>query len=190
MQTYSLNKHSVPPAGGLVVGWSKDRKKIYVNIEDSHSLTIGTTGSGKTRHQILPSMGVTALAGESIVAVDIKRELYPYTRMLLERLGYEVIAIDFIDPLRSRRYNFLQPVLDAVHMGDLSKAVTWAQDIATLLVPDKVNSNTDPLWPKGERAIITVAILVVCILFKDPRWQNLSNARHFIGKMQCLHLSL
>lgn len=183
MQIYNLAKHCAPPAGGLVVGWSKNRKKMYLVTDDSHSLTIGSTGSGKTRHQILVSMGATALAGESIVAVDIKRELYLFTCRFLERLGYEVIAIDFIDPLRSRRYNFLQPVLDAVHMGDLSKAVTWAQDISTLLVPDKSNSNTDPLWTKGERAIITVAILVVCIMFKDPRWQNLSNARHFIGKM-------
>jgi len=178
-----MRKTNLPEAGGLLLGWSRDRTQVYCNTEDSHSLIIGSTGSGKSRHLMIPSMALTALAGESIVATDIKRELYLYQCRCLERLGYEVITIDFIDPLRGNRYNFLQPVIDAVNMGDYAKAATWAQDISALLVPDKPNSNTDPLWSNGERAIITVAILVVCILFDDPRWQNLANARHFIAKM-------
>lgn len=183
MQTFTLTKQSTPPAGGLLLGWSRDHRMIFCNTDDTHSLTIGATRSGKSRHQILESIGLTGIAGESMVLTDPKAELYLYTKVFLERLGYEVIAIDFKNPACSNQYNFLQPVLDSVYTGDLSRAVTWAQDIATLLVPDKENSNTDPLWTKGERAIITVAILVVCILFDNPRWQNLSNARHFIAKM-------
>ena len=179
----SISNDQMPKAGGLVVGWSKNMKKIYYVPDDTHSLTIGATRSGKTRHLIIPSICLTGLAGESMIPIDPKTEEYLYTKPFLERLGYEVIAIDFKEPAKSNRYNFLQPVLDAVYMGELSKAVTQARDIATLLVPDKENTNTDPLWPMGERAIITVAILVVCILFDDPRLQNLSNARHFIAKM-------
>ena len=174
---------SWPKAGGLVLGWSKDKKQIYCATEDVHSLLIGSTRSGKSRHIILPSIGLTAMAGESMVVTDPKSELFLYTCVFLKRLGYEVITIDFKIPALSNRYNFLQPVLDAVYGGDLSRAVTWARDIAALLVPDKEHASTDPIWHMGERAIITVAILVVCILFDDPRWQNLSNARHFIAKM-------
>ena len=183
MQTWTLNEQSIPGGGGLVLGWSKNRKQIYYDPDDIHSLVIGATGSGKSRYLMLPSIGMTALAGESMVITDPKAELYLYTKPFLERLGYEVIAIDFIEPLRSNHYNFLQPVLDAVYMGDLARAVTWAQDIADMLVPDKGNSSTDPLWPNGERAVIAGAILIVCIMFQDPRWQNLPNARHFIAKM-------
>ena len=183
MQRYELTERKMPSAGGLVLGWSKNKKRIYANTDDTHSNIIGSTRSGKTRHLILQSIGLTALAGESILATDPKAELYLYTSTFLKRLSYEVIALDFKDPQRSSRYNFLQPVLDAVYMGELAKAVTWAQDISTLLVPDKEGSNTDPLWPKGERAIITVAILAVCILIDKPQWQNLANARHFIAKM-------
>lgn len=178
----STNKHA-PQQGGLVLGWSKDRKKIYYNPDDTHSLVIGATRCGKSRHVVLPSIGLTAIAGESMVLVDPKSELYLDTRPSLDALGYEIITIDFKNPDQSNRYNFLQPVLDAVLLGDLSLAVSCARDIANLLVPSKDNSSTDPLWPNGERAILTVAILAVCLEFPDSRWQNLDNARHFIATM-------
>lgn len=172
-----------PEAGGLALGWSKNKKKIYYNPGDTHSLVIGTTRCGKSRHLVLPSIGLTALAGESMVITDPKSELYLYTKPFLERLGYEVLALDFISPNRSTRYNFLQPVLDAVYMDDLPQAVQRARDISKLLVPDKDNTSTDPLWSNGERSILTVAILAACLEFNKPEWQNLSNAQHFIAKM-------
>lgn len=183
MQRFNAAKAWTPEAGGLVLGWSKNRNQIYYNPEDTHSLVIGSTRCGKTRHLVLESIGLTALAGESMVITDPKSELYLYTKPYLERLGYEVIAIDFVDPSRSWRYNFLQPVLDAVYMENLSLAVQKARDISKLLVPEKENTNTDPLWPNGERAILTVAILAVCLEFDNPKWQNLANARHFIATM-------
>lgn len=172
-----------PQYGGLVLGWSKNFKRIYYNPEDTHSLIIGSTRCGKSRHVVLPSVGLTAMAGESMIIVDPKSELYLYTRPFLEALGYEIIAIDFKSPNQSNRYNFLQPVLDAVLMDDLPLAVSRARDIAKLLVPDKDNTSTDPLWPNGERAILTVAILAVCLEIENSRWQNLDNARHFIATM-------
>lgn len=172
-----------PSAGGLVVGWSKDASRFYSVTEDTHTLTIGATRCGKTRHLVLPSIGATALAGESMVISDPKSELFLYTGPFLERLGYEVILLDFSHPEKSARYNFLQPVLDAVYMGNLSGAVQEARDIAQLLVPEKENANTDPLWPNGERAIVTVAILAAALEFERPEWQNLDNAREFLAKM-------
>lgn len=172
-----------PPQGGIVLGWSKNKKYLFYNTDDTHSLIIGTTRSGKSRHVVLQSVGLTAMAGESMLAVDPKAELYLYTYPFLQRLGYEVITIDFKNPNRSNRYNFLQPVLDAVLMNDLDQAVSNARDIAALLVPDKENTSTDPLWPNGERAILTTAILAVCLEFDNPSWQNLDNVRHFIATM-------
>lgn len=172
----------IPPCG-VLLGWSKNLKRCYCNDEDTHVFVIGTTRCGKTRCNVLPTIILQALAGESIIAVDPKAELYGYTRELLEYLGYEVIAIDFKDPSRSNRYNFLQPVLDAALQENIPLAVQRARDIAAMLVPMAEIKNTDPIWLDGQRAALTTAILAVCLECRNPMQQNLSNAREFLATM-------
>jgi len=169
-------------AGGLITGMSKDRKQIYYNSEDTHSLVLGATRCGKTRTTILPSVGLTAFAGESMVVIDMKGEIYGYTHPFLERLGYECITIDFNDPQRSDCYNFLQPCIDAVNCGNIPKAVETARDIATILVPDKSTSET--IWTDGARSVLTSAILAVVVDNPwKPQYQNLANVQQFITHM-------
>lgn len=178
MSRFELN------SGGLVVGMSRDGKHVYCKADDTHTLTIGATRSGKTRDVVLPSICVQALAGESMVVVDPKAELYLYTYPFLERLGYEVITIDFKHPRQSNQYNFLQPVIDAVNMGDTALAITRARDIATMLVPDRPETHTDPIWINGERSVLTTAILAVVINNpQNPEFQNLANAYRFLVEM-------
>lgn len=69
--------------GGILFG--SDRDKYYINGEDTHTLIIGATRSGKTRSIVLPSIGIMGLAGESIVVSDPKGELHQYTYPFLER---------------------------------------------------------------------------------------------------------
>lgn len=169
--------------GGLVLGMDKRGRKFYCNTEDTHSLVLGATRAGKSRTVVLPSICTLALAGESMVVIDPKSELYCYTYPFLERLGYEVITIDFLSPDKSTRYNFLQPVIDAVNIGNNALAVTRARDIATMLVPDE-STKAEPIWVNGERAVITAGIL--CTVMENrghPELQNLSNVYHFLMTM-------
>ena len=62
-----------------------------------------------------------ALAGESMISSDPKGELYLYTKPFLEGLGYEVIAIDFDNPGKSDRYNFMQPVIDSIILPKINE---------------------------------------------------------------------
>lgn len=170
--------------GGIVLGMEKDGSRLFCNMDDTHTLTIGATRSGKSRGIVLPSICVQALAGESMVVVDPKAELYLYTYPFLERLGYEVVAIDFKNPLKSTRYNFLQPVIDAINLGDDALAVNRARDIATILVPDRPETHTDPIWINGERSILTASILAVVFENQNrPECQNLANVYRFIVEM-------
>ncbi len=168
---------------GLLLGWDKNLKGCYVNDEDTHSLVIGGTRCGKTRCSVLPTIVLQALAGECIIAVDPKGELYGYTCELLRTLGYEVICIDFKNPSRSSRFNFLQPVIDAVLLDNLALATQRARDIAAMLVPQNERTTVDPIWDDGQRATLTTAILAVCLECDDPDKQNLSNAREFLAQM-------
>jgi type IV secretion system protein VirD4 len=168
--------------GGLVIGMSQDGQYLYYIDKDTHSLIIGATRCGKTRCLVLPTIGLLALAGESIVSPDVKGELYCYTAPCLERLGYEVLALDFSSPSKSVRYNFCQPVIDAINTKNMSLAITRARDMATMLVPD--GQKTEPIWIDGQRSALTSAILAVCVDNQDrPEYQNLSNAREFMAKM-------
>lgn len=81
-----------------------------------------------------------------------------YTAPFLERLGYEVITIDFKNPLKSQRYNFLQPIIDAVDRDDLAKAVDATWDLTAALVGEPKGER---IWTDGEASIIASAIMSV-----------------------------
>lgn len=169
-------------SGGLTIGMSADGRKTYYTPEDTHSLIIGATRSGKSRNLVLPSIGLTALSGENMIMVDMKGELYTDTRYFLAAQGYEVIAIDFANPQYSNHYNFLQPAVDALNRGETAKAVTAVRDMATMLVPD--NRTSESIWVDGERATLTLASLICAHDNPDhPEFQNLANVQQFITNM-------
>ena len=119
----SKKKKEKIQSGGLVVGYEKNKskEKIYYIDDNIHSLIVGATRSGKSRCVVLQTIGNLALAGESMIISDPKSELYHYTSKYLEEMGYKIITIDFRNPLKSSRYNFLQPVIDAVNNNDYRK---------------------------------------------------------------------
>src|SRR5690625_5163207 len=98
--------------GGIVVGLDKKakdngRERLYTITDDSHTLCIGATRSGKSRCVVLQSICNLGLADENMVISDPKGELFNYTEPFLSKLGYKTIAIDFKNPLKSDSYNFL-----------------------------------------------------------------------------------
>lgn len=181
-------KHRLPKieSGGIVIGCNKTGKgeKIYYIDDDTHTLCIGATRSGKTRTVVLQTIGTIGLAGESMILSDPKGELYTYTYPFLKNMGYEVICLDFKNPLKSDRYNFLQPIIDAVDKNDIPKAVEATWDLTASLVPE--NSHSEKLWTNGEASIIASAIMAVVYdnkNGKDRRFQNMSNVYFFISEM-------
>ena len=139
--------------GGTVIGMFKfkNREEIIFVGDDMHILVIGATRSGKSRTVVLESIGLQALAEENIICSDPKGELYQYTYPFLERLGYKVITIDFKNPLKSSRYNFLQPVIDHVKKGNIPKAIEATWDITSALVPE--DAHGERIWSDGEWSI-------------------------------------
>lgn len=171
-------------SGGILLGQEKrgNKQQLYYIANDTHTLCIGATRSGKSRCIVLPSIGVQALAGENIVVSDPKGELYQFTSPFLRRLGYEVLTLDFKNPLRSSRYNFLQNVIDAVNAKDNPKASDAAWDITSSLMNDA--KNTDPIWTNGEAAVIAACILaVVYDNQNEPQYQNMTNVYYFLANM-------
>lgn len=176
--------YKILKSGGIVVGMTKkaDKEKIYYISDDTHTLTIGATRSGKTRTLVIQSICTLGLAGESLVISDPKAELFHYTSEFLKKIGYEVICIDFKNPAKSTRYNPLQPIIDAVNAGNMEKAEMYAWDITNILVGDNVSN--EKIWENGEKSTIAAAILCVVVdNAKRPEFQNLTNVYWFVAEM-------
>ena len=171
--------------GGLVLGKRdiKNREIIYYIDDDTHTLVIGATRSGKGRTIVIQTICTLGLAGESIISMDPKGELYDYTSQFLKYLGYNVIVIDFKNPRKSDRWNFLQPVNDCIDNNDIPGAVDAAWDITTQLVGEPKG---EKLWSNGEAATIAAAIMAVCYDNREPenhKYRNLQNVYYFLVEM-------
>lgn len=172
--------------GGIVLDFKKEANQEQIRFinEDTHMLCIGATRSGKTRTVVLQSVGTIGLSGESLIISDPKGEIYNYTSPFLKQQGYQIICLDFKNPLKSNRYNFLQPIIDAIDQNDIPKAVDATWDLTTSLVPE--NEHNDKIWTNGEASIIASAIMSVVYDNRngnDRRFQNMSNVYFFISEM-------
>lgn len=172
------------PKGGLIIGYEKNKKttleKVYFLDDDMHSLILGATRSGKTRGLILQSICLLGLSGESMAISDPKGEIFDYTTPYLKDFGYEIVALDFRNPQKSMRYNFLQPVVDALQKKDIPKAIDATWDIADTLVKE----TTERVWSDGEKSVIAGAILAVTYDNQEKvNHQNLATVYSFINRM-------
>lgn len=168
--------------GGIVLG--KEGNRIYYVGDDKHSMVLGSTGCGKTRCLVLQTIVLLALANESIFVTDIKGELSDYTAPFLVSRNYEVVRLNFKNPLKGDKYNFLQPVIDAIDNDEMSKAIQAVWDITTLLVYKENSKAQEPIWQNGEASIIATAIMAVVYDNKNnPQLQNMANVYYFLSNM-------
>lgn len=189
------------PSGGFVLGKEDTPKgeQIYYIDTDTHVLCVGTTRSGKTRCCVLQTIGLQALAGESIIASDPKGELVDYTKPYLEYLGYEVYTINYDEPLYSDYWNYLQTIIDFVDADDIPAAIDATWDLTSQLVGE---AKGEKIWNDGEASVIAAAIMAVVYdnrTGEQKKYQNLPNVYYFlinmckpvvVGKQKVLPLSL
>jgi len=150
----------VPDASGVFVG-RKRSGVAFVHAGEEHVCIIGSTGSGKSRRVILPSIGVIGSVGvESLVVTDPKGELYAHSAEFLRAQGYEVVRFDLCDPSRGNRWNPLTPVCDGLQRGRHDKATASAREIAATLA-EAVGSEKEPFWGRAAEDLMTSLILAV-----------------------------
>lgn len=113
---------------------------------------------------------------------DVKGELYLYTAEKLKEIGYDVIAIDYINFLKSNKYNYLDIIINAVEDENIPLAESLVSDMVNILV--EKNDKTEPIWKNGEMSVIKTAIMAVVLENKGKReYQTLANAYYFVAEM-------
>ena len=121
-------------------------KYLYIDNHDSHSLIIGSTGSGKTQASILPIIKLSILANESIVLNDPRGELYKKCAYALKEKGYEVIVLNFDDAKLGNNWNPLYLPYTLFNDNNKDKAIEMLEDLAYYLFYDSTDKNADPFW--------------------------------------------
>lgn len=147
--------------------------KVWLDTEDTHTLVIGTTRSGKSRRMIMPTIWSLAQAGESMIITDPKGELYERTQKYLKQHGYEVVLLDFRKPTRGNYWNPMEGVNSAVQDGDLSLASEIAWDIANMISPTPTKG--EPIWSNGTQSVLAATILAVAIESPSERQKHLGS---------------
>ena len=102
---------------GFPVWYEKINNKwenVYFDTKSPHYLLVGSTGSGKSATVSL-NMAIhfaTAKEKHSVVFTDPKAELFNATGKIFKDNGYEVVTIDFRNPMQSNKINVMQPIVD------------------------------------------------------------------------------
>lgn len=158
-----LDSGIVEGAGIPLIVEGAENQSIYVDDSESHTLIIGSTGSGKTRRIIMPLLNLLTLNSESIVITDPKGELLEKVGGIMQKSGYNVRVLNFRDPLQGNHWNPLSIPYELYKSGEKDKATEMLNDIALNIFFDDSNGK-DPFW---EQSSVDYFMGLALALFED-----------------------
>lgn len=112
--------------GGIAVAnYVRDGHRHMLVAPPSHTLLVGSTGSGKTQSFYMPQIEFLARSQDkpSMLIMDSKHEIYREKADLLRREGYRVIVLDGSRPFTSDKYNPLTLIWQSFHRSAEAKAL-------------------------------------------------------------------
>ncbi len=130
---------------------------------NNNDMIIGGSGTGKTGGYVIPNI---LLSKTSLVITDTKGLLYHKLHRQLEKKGYEVRLLDFVNPEKSHSYNPLEFIRyeEIRDKNGMTRKKFNSQDIkkiASTLIPE-VKNDREPFWVDSAR--ITVEFLISFIM--------------------------
>lgn len=125
-----------------------DGKIMYVDNGENHTLVIGATASGKTTAVVDPLVNSLAKKGESMIITDPKGEIYKNHANYLKDRGYNVLVLNFRDPVLGSAWNPLSLPYLLYKAGNHDKSTELLEDVALNILTDPNNKN-DPFWEKS-----------------------------------------
>ena len=105
-----------------------------------HACVVGPSGAGKTRSVIVPWIVAAARCGYSVVSIDVKGDMLDLVRAEVGRQGAPlnmlVRKLDYTDPRRSAKWNWLQTV-------DSDRAI---DSVVQSVIGRQPNAKADPYF--------------------------------------------
>ncbi len=148
----------------------RDNGENYVENSESHTIVLGSSGTGKSRRYILPMLHSIFEANESAIVIDPKGECYRLTSYINSDT-YQDYVIDFRDVFRSTKWNPLgaiQDLWDSDTINEQQRARELINQLATALFP--ANSN-DPFWSNSAKSLFVGLVNVLMESNKSKKRQ-------------------
>lgn len=142
-----------------------DIKKVLIN---KNVLVVGGSGAGKSACYIKPN--ILQCLG-SYVITDPKGELYRETSGYLKANGYEVKALNLVNPEYSDRYNPLSHIVDHQSVDILASTIVEGAK--------KGAKSNDPFWDDTAQMLLKAAIYYVISVLPEEE-QNISSCLNLI----------
>ena len=127
-----------------------DNDAIYVDDKDSHTIVIGSTGSGKTQATVLPQLRLSMLANESMVVIDEMGELYKKLGKELNNRGYKTYVVNFQETEHSNNFNPLSVPYHLYKQNNQDVAMRIVENIGNIIFAQD-NKDSDPFWSNSAR---------------------------------------
>lgn len=146
--------------GGVPI--SRFGDKIYIDISSTHTIVIGTTRSGKGQGFVLITIDIYSRAEEksSLVFNDPKGELCGMSKEVLEREGYDVKVIDFLEMSNSIGYNPLEIIKEAWREEDFAEAELRCRTFTFAMYHN--TKSHDSTWEDLSMNLVNALILALC----------------------------
>lgn len=164
--------------GGSVLYHENGRNLVYPG--EGHAIYLGMSGTGKSRRGTIPTAKASIQAGESMIVVDPKGEVYLHTGAEAA-LTHKVYVIDFSHPWESQGYNPLYgPYLDITSgvPARIEAGLDMIDEMGHALYQP---SPDDPFWGNSGRSVFIGAVSAL-MMHAKPEQINLANVFHLITK--------
>lgn len=125
--------HGTAEHGGIPL--ISDAQKMTVCGDESHTLIISSSGTGKTRRLLMPAVFTLGMAGENMVVTDPKGEILAATGSFLKRTGYRIITLNYRDMGVGECYNPMTRAWDLYHDGKRDEAFEEIENFVGILQP-------------------------------------------------------
>lgn len=169
--------------GMMVASYRRDGHREFLVAEPSHTLLVGSTGSGKTQGFYMPAIEFLANSVDkpSMLIMDVKHEIYREKAELLRKQGYRILALDGSSPFTSAKFNPLGLIWRSFHRANAAKKLlaepktpyafngkNYGNDIRSWRIDVNAFINKEIDFYNG--LIASISETLVPVMSKDPFW--------------------
>lgn len=153
---------------GIPMGY--DKNKLLIKDDNSHTLVIGSQGSGKTQSVMLPKIRLAIKAGESLFINDVKGEILNKIGGELKNNNYNIIILDYAELKKGNYYNVLTFPYKLYIDNNKDQAIEMLENIGYYLLHD-CNDNSDIFW---ENTAIEYFVGLALYLFDNAKEEEIN----------------